>query len=268
MGQLDTVSENQVLPKMDALAKIADFKKGKTNNGKLLYTAEFRLTDTGDGRFVKAPLWVRFFIGTTDDPDAADKNTWAKSSSARDMKRLFKKLGLDTTKDVDDLIVDAEDQEIGIAVIKSQEKDTRKVRDASGNLVEEPNPYAGQWNNRVVGYWTPGERAPQIYADDEAHAAPATITKPAVAKAAVVDEDAIPAARPNGGAASASPKAPEAGAQGGNGHSADGMNGGNGANVTPIKAKKEKMLTCPEDNCGAEIPKSDFLSHVQSHAQQ
>lgn len=199
MGQLETVPDSNVLPKCDVVAKIADFKHTKTSTQKKMYVLELRIQDDGEGRYKNIPMWDRFYIGTDSDPEGEDPKTWQNSGYARTMKRLFKKLGLDLSKDVDDLIVEAEGQDIGISVVRFIEPDKVKKR-IDGVLTEVDNAYAGQPRNRIVGYWTPGEKAPQIYAEDEDMPQHSSNVKPTTAKSAAVDEDELPA----GGA---SPKA-------------------------------------------------------------
>lgn len=270
MGQLNEVNENQVLPKMEALARIADFKRTKTNTGKLVYVMELRLTDTGDGRYVKAPVWVRFFIGTDKDPDGKLTPTWKESIAARDMKRLFKKLGLDTTKEVDDLIVEAEDQEIGISLGRRMQPMKIKRKNPDGSFREEDNQYGGQWENRVNGYWTPGERAPQIAPDEEETAHEPVAGASGTAAKPSVEEDALPSPK------AAKPVVSEAGngAESGNGHDAsaeesakaeESANGSNGSNLKVV-GKKEKELPCQAPGCGQMIPKSQMLNHLEEHA--
>lgn len=234
MGQLANVPDSTVLPKCDVLCRIASLKKVKSSTGKLMYKAEYRVVDDGEGRFKNLPIFDQYVIGSDKDPDADSDKTWIEAPGARNMKRLFKKLGLDTTKDVDDLVDESEDQEIGLSLTKYIEPEKR--RDGSDN------PFAGQPRNRVSNFWTPGEKEPQIFEEPDEDGAAVTTT----AKAAK------PAGKASAKKAAAAAVEEEEEESTGNGTTPP--------RAAKASAKAEKMLTCPE--CEDEFPKSEFGSHI------
>lgn len=240
MGQLDQVPESKVLPKCDVIAKIAEMKAFRTSTEKHAYKSEFRVQDDGQGRFENTPIFENYLIGNDKDPEANETKTWIEAPGARNLKRLFKRLGLDTTKDVDDLIQEAEGQEIGLSIVRFEEPAKKKVRTANG-FEEVDNPYAGTLRNRIVNYWTPGERTPHIYDDEDAStpasaSSGASASKPSQSKAAAkgngsADDDDVPAAKKQQ-------------ASGG---------------------KQGNVVTCPQ--CEESVAKANFAQHVaQAHS--
>jgi hypothetical protein len=175
MGQLENVPDSTVLPKCDVLARVAVIEKKHSNNGKLMYKAEYRIDDDGAGGHKNLPIWEQYLIGSEKDPEAEITKTWIEAPGARNLKRLFKKLGLDTTKDVDVLIVEAEGQQIGLSIIRFVEPDKKKQRGADGVMREVDNEYAGQPRNRISNYWTPGEKTPQIFEEEDSGEAIETV---------------------------------------------------------------------------------------------
>lgn len=254
-GQLSNVPESTVLPKCDVIVRVADLKKTTTSTKKLMYKAEYRIVDDGADRYKNNPVWDMFVIGSDKDPDADKEKTWMEAVGARNLKRLFKKLSLDTTKDVDDLIEEADGQEVGLSITRFIEPDRVKRRQADGSVKEVDNEFAGQPRNRITNYWTPGEKAPQIYAEEEdGSEVEAKTAAKSAKKAAVTDEeeDATPSPK------AAKPVAEEAG----NGADPDASANGK-AETKTASAKKEKELACPE--CKDMVAKSAFMDHIAQH---
>lgn len=103
-----------------------------------------------------------FVIGTQDDPNADDPQTWANSVGARILKRALRAAQVPLEDDLDAVLMTAAGQHVVIAV--SVETETE-------------GPYAGRQRNRISGWYSPGEREPAL--DGDTPTAPArTATKP------------------------------------------------------------------------------------------
>lgn len=126
-------------------------KKTKEAN-KLMYDPVYRII--APKGFKGLPVFDHYVIGSDEDPAAKDPDTWKGAIGARNMKRAFKKMGLDVggTRDIDELINEAEGQELLLLVsIETQKK----------------GQYKGRKQNRIDSYYAIGEHEVGIEEPDE-----------------------------------------------------------------------------------------------------
>lgn len=95
------------------------------------------------------PHFERFVIGTNEDPEADDPNSW-KGIAARRYKDMLKKAGIEASGSVEKDTVAAVGQALGILV--SNEEQRANNRDGS------PNPYAGRIQASIRSFFIYGEQ--------------------------------------------------------------------------------------------------------------
>jgi hypothetical protein len=103
-----------------------------------------------------------FYIGTDEDPDAEQLDTWSSSFGARNFKKFLKATGVafGDEEDDDSLAAAVKGQEYLATIVQKIEPEKRK--DGS------ENPYKGQARNNVTGYWIVGEKEPALNEDKAA----------------------------------------------------------------------------------------------------
>lgn len=169
----EDIPESTLLPDGIYPFDIEGIKEDQTKKGWLMYTATYRVAE---GDFVGMPQFDRFTIGTEDDPNADDPETWKRSISARQLKRLFKAAQVPLSSDVDEMCQAAMGQRFLGVIAQEIDKGERDPK------------YKGMTRNNFRGYYAVGERE----ATNVAKPAPA-LTRPAPRAAAA---PAVPAAKP------------------------------------------------------------------------
>lgn len=204
--------------------------EGRTDKvQKLMYVAHLTTREP----VVGIPHREFFNIGNDDDPNAEQPETWV--ANARRLKLFCGKAGVPIAGDVDmdDVIAQVAGQQvIGTVVVQ---KDTDKN-----------SRYYGQEQSRVATWLAPGEREPSMATSG---------AKPAAAKP--VARTAAPA-RP-APARTAPPPAPAAAPRA-------------AASAKPVAAKPaakpaaETMNLCAF--CNEQVPRSEFVAHVNTHSEE
>lgn len=112
-----------------------------------------------------------FVIGTEQDPDAEQVETWQSSIGARSFKRFVKALGIPVgdEEDAESLAASIRGAEFLATIVTKVEPDTKKI-----NGVEQDNPYKGRVNNNTSAYWKVGEKEPGLTNGHDASAAKPT----------------------------------------------------------------------------------------------
>ena len=177
----DEIPDSSIVPSGTYTATCS-IKESQSNTGKLMYKGTFSITEP-DG-FSGLSLWENYVIGSDQDPDADDPDTWKASIGAKNLKRCFKAASVPLTEDMDDLLEAVEGQSVVLEV--GQEVDEGR---------KDPK-YKGTVRNRIIAYYPLGERSPAVGGSKPAPKA----TPPA--KPAPQRAPAAPAARPAPQAAS------------------------------------------------------------------
>lgn len=222
----ETIPDSTVLPEGAILFTIEDIIEERTNEGdRLMYNFHFRAQEPP--AVASLMHFERFTIGSPEDPEAEDPDTWAKSIGARIMKQVLKASQVELGEDLDEVFGAAKGQNV-IGIV------TQQVDDGS----RDPK-YKGQIRNRVQRWYAPGER--EVALNGPAAAAPTALKpKPGAAKAAP------PAAKPAPAPAVAThpPSKP-------------------GPKAAPSAKPAEKTLTCTV--CNEQVLKSQLAEHVEAH---
>lgn len=186
-----SIPDSNILPdniyrlKIDKLEEVMS-KEGDGKTSKLMYKLTNKVVEPASH---KGLFFTEFFvIGTEDDPEAEELNTWQTSIGGRALKRLSAKLGVPTgdEEDSDAFLAAVKGVEYLATIITKTEPDTKKTPEG----VEVDNPYKGRVNNRVTAYWALGEREPGSLTEGNGKHAPRTTkaAKPAAAPATTSDD--------------------------------------------------------------------------------
>jgi hypothetical protein len=196
-----------------------------------MYRAQYSIAEPEP--YVGYPQYDYFVIGTADDPQAEDPETWKNSIGARQLKRMFKAAQVPMSDDIDEMCAVATGQQL-IAVVGQQ-------------ITKRGTPM-----NQINGYYALGEREVGLEQKPAAArgrvparapvAAPRTAAAPRAAAPAAPPQRLAPAARPAPGRPAA-PAPPPANPKKG---------GAAGA-----------MTKCAV--CGESVPRAEFAQHVQAH---
>jgi hypothetical protein len=133
----ESIPDTTHLPQNHYTLSIDALDEQTSKGGKLMYQGTFRVAD---GPEVGAPLYEYFVVGSDDDPQARDPQTWAKSIGARRMKRLFKAAGVANTPDLDAMIAAAIQQRFVCLVTEDVDDGARdpkykgRLRNRLGNM--------------------------------------------------------------------------------------------------------------------------------------
>ena len=203
-------------------------KPGK--KAKLMYVAQLCIEEPKP--YKGLVLFDRFTVGTEDDPQANDPETWKASIGAKRMKQLFKALQIDLGDDMDDTIENAESQRC-LAGVKL---DPAHDDVATGKHYGE--------SNSIGTYYAIGAPGITVGGGKKTQSKPAAPAKPKAPPLEDDDdedeEDDAPAEKPAPAKA-----APES-------------TGGK-----PKKLKKAENVECPI--CSEDTPRAEFLKHMQAH---
>lgn len=149
-----SIPDSNILPdgiyrlKIDKLEEVMSKERdGKAS--KLMYKLTTKVVEPASHKGLF--FTENFTIGTEEDPDAEELNTWQTSIGGRALKRLSKKLGIPTGDEEDSgsFIEAVKGVEYLATIITKTEPDEKNGQ---------PNPYKGRVNNNVTAYWSLGER--------------------------------------------------------------------------------------------------------------
>jgi len=231
----DDISEGMVLVPDGAYAlQIVEAIETETAGGEgsvlpagcLMYRAQYSIAEPEP--YVGYPQYDYFVIGTTDDPQADDPETWKASIGARQLKRMFKAAQVPMSDDIDEMCAMAVGQQL-IGVVGQQ-------------VTKRGTPM-----NQINGYYALGEREvglehkPAAARGRVPARAPAAAPRAATPPAAPPQRPA-PAARVVPGRPAAPPPPP-----------ANPKKGGAAGAMTKCAV------------CGDSVPRAQFAQHVQAH---
>ena len=123
---------------------IENVEEALSKTDKLMYKAELRVAGPNGVPGIGMPQFENFVIGTDEDLNADDPNTWLKSRGASRLKQLLKAAQVEIGDDVDECIAQALGQSIVARIIAFTEPDL--------NRDKTPNEYAGQPRNRIASF--------------------------------------------------------------------------------------------------------------------
>lgn len=133
-------------------------KATETTKAKLMYVAQLKITEPKG--YKNLVLFDRFTVGTEDDPEAKDPETWKGSIAARRLKSFVKALNVPLGDDMDDTMEAVEAQK-GIAMVTLEGK---RLDPKSGRTFNESNAisayYALGTPNVTIGTAAPAAPAP------------------------------------------------------------------------------------------------------------
>lgn len=239
----DDIAEGMVLVPDGAYAlQIAQVEETETAGGPeaalpagcLMYRAQYHISEPDP--YVGYPQYDYFVIGTEQDPEAQDPETWKQSIGARQLKRMFKAAQVPMSEDIDDMCATAAGQQL-VAVIGQQ-------------ITKRGTPM-----NQINGYYALGER--EIGVDQKPAAAQrgrAPVRGP-VATRTSVQPPMAPQTRPPAQRPAPAPPPPPA---------------RRAAPTSPPANPKGKagagqaMTKCAV--CNESVPRAEFSAHVQQHA--
>ncbi|MAH44283.1 hypothetical protein CMI37_00535 [Candidatus Pacearchaeota archaeon] len=231
----DVIPESVLVPTNMYLASVETMERSETkgptaNNpnaklpaGCLMYTATFRIAEPT--AHAGLPLFDNYTIGTNDDLEANDPETWKASVGARRWEAVLKAAGVQSD-DEDDILAEVVSQQVLLDV-------TEETDDGSNNAQ-----FKGRKRNRINRVYKPGER--EVGKATTALPAPTRPTAPRTAAAPVAARPATPSRRPTA-APSASRTAPVR------------------------RAAKAATVTCKQCDPEAEVPRDEFAAHYAEH---
>ncbi len=132
-----------LLPKDIYDLTIESIEETRANAGTLMYKGTFRVVEPA--AFAGSPYWENFNIGSADDPNAEDPETWKRSIGAQILGRVIDAALVPRSNDVDTDIAAATGQRILASI--EQEIETKE------------GPYKGRVRNKVVRWYKRGEAA-------------------------------------------------------------------------------------------------------------
>jgi hypothetical protein len=141
-------------------------KPTETERAKLMYVATLRIHEPKEYR--GQTLTDRFAIGTNDDPEANDPETWKGSFAARRLKQFCKSTKIELGDDMDDTIEAIEGQHCVVMVRLDAPREDKKTGRTYGE------------SNSVTAYYEVG--APGVTIGVPKAAAPPSAAAPKVTK--------------------------------------------------------------------------------------
>ena len=166
--------------------------ESQSTTGKLMYVGLFRLSDA-HAEYAGVPLYENFVIGSDQDPDAQDPETWKKSIGARRMRQCFTAGGVAPSEDVDDMLDELNADGHDVMVLNQHEISTNPRTGESGP------------RNKIVSFFPVSDdgRRPVAAATAAATAPKASPTplppKPTPARAVAAGAKPAPSVRPADG---------------------------------------------------------------------
>ena len=231
MGKIapwDEIPESAVVPTDAYLASIESMAEELSqSSGKLMYSTAFKIMEPTAHAGLN--LFERFVIGSDEDPEAEDPETWKKSVGARRLKRCLKAAQIPLDQNMDQVMALAIDQVVILMVQEYKEPDV----DRAGN----PSEYAGQPRNKINAFHPIGTIDPGTKAVDTVAPAPG----PAKAKPPL--RSTPPAAKPATATTRPAPQTTKTPPK-----------------TTPQPKGKIAMFKC--GNCNQEFSRAEFPAHV------
>lgn len=158
----DDVPDSTILPQNIYEAQIESVTEKQSKQGRLMYQVVYRIVG---GAYDGTPLYDYFSIGTEDDPNGDDPETWKASFGVRRMKRMIRAAGVALSSDVDESLMAATGQHLMLTVDQETDDGSRDPK------------YKGAVRNRIAAVYPMGEReapaAPAAKAASTPKAAPA-----------------------------------------------------------------------------------------------
>lgn len=143
------VPDSNILPEGLYVCEIESIEEKQSRSGKLMYHGTFRVAD---GVMKGSPLFEYFVIGSDDDPNADQPQTWKAAIGSRRLKAVFRAAQVPDDRDIDNRIAVAVGQRLIAAV--QQETDQKKTN-ADGS----PNSFFGNIRNKIGAFYSTAERA-------------------------------------------------------------------------------------------------------------
>jgi len=158
----------------DTMSKSTD-----TARAKLMYVAQLKIAEPKG--YKGQIIFDRFTIGTNDDPEGTDRETWKSSIAARRMKQFLKACKIDLGDDMDDTIEAVEGQHCVVMVRLDPAREDKR----SGRTFGE--------SNNVTAYYEVGAPGvtigvPRAAAPPSAAAPRAVVASPRATRAAVSED--------------------------------------------------------------------------------
>lgn len=176
------------------------------------------------------PYYERCVVGTADDLEAEEPDTWQKSVGARILKRIIKALGME--------IGDYDSEELAAAV------EAQEVIGVVAQNTQKGGQYEGRVQNQSLGWYMVGEKEPGLDAGNGATA------PKAAAKAAPAKPVGVTLQKPVAGAPATAKVAAPAAAK-------------TAAPAAKAAVPKQQSLKC--GMCGEMVPRAEFPKHVAAH---
>lgn len=115
---LEDIPDSSVVPDGVYNVQVALIEIAASKSGKLMYKASYRIED---GECADQVLFDNFVIGSDDDPDAIEGNTWKKFGGQR-WKKLIKAASVPFLNDETELIMALQSQKLSVVVTTEEDK--------------------------------------------------------------------------------------------------------------------------------------------------
>ena len=205
-----------------AVEEIEESQSSERTGGKLMYELTVRIVEPR--AFVNLPLYNNFVVGSDDDPNADDPETWKASVGAKNLKRFFAATQVEFMDDMAPMCEASRDQEFLALVTRT---------------TQEKGDFKGREQNNFNGGFKRGEREGGVRPPDQVPGQ--RRRRGAAAAAPIVSAPPVPALSP-------APRRPVAPAP------------GPAAPRRPAAAP----ATVPCALCGVAIPREAFLAHADT----
>lgn len=230
----EAVPNDTLLPRGTYLMEIGEIEESDAN-GKLVYKPSFTVQEPKPYKGKKL-FGVTWWVGSDDDPDARDPETWAASRGVIDLKKCLVKSGVKPTPDIDEDRKKAEGRMVGVVVGKKPRK-------------SDPDRY----DNTASDYFVPGSRPYEMFEEDGPKPLPPKKATPPPPPPPPQDEDE--GDEDDEGEEEAPPLPKLAKKVSATDKPSD--------RPQPVKIKKADLKPCPK--CGEQVPRAEMLDHLDTH---
>ena len=144
----------------------------ETSTGKLAIKCAMRVTAPKKCKGLSH--FEQFTIGSNDDPQAREDETWAQSFGAIMCKKMLKKAGVAFAGSLEHIAAEAQGTHVSGKVVYTVQ--------AKFNKDGTENPYAGNARSQVKDWYEPGEQTPRVEGTDASPAKKPVAAAPKAAK--------------------------------------------------------------------------------------
>jgi len=234
------IPDTNLVPEMVYAVTVKEMTEGKskpsnTTQAKLMFTLQLKIDEPKAHKGLI--LWDRFTVGTEDDPEAKDPETWKTSFAARRLKQAVKALKVTLGNDMEDTMDAAQGQQCWVVVNVDPPREDPKTGKKYGE------------SNSIGAYFTVGAEGLKVGQGMKAVTSAPTgqPASPLKGKKPKSDEATEAADATEDGAETPTPDDDEVSVVKGK----------------PKKLDKAALTECPI--CGEDVPRKEFILHIKVH---